>query len=47
MNLETRFTQSQLEKIVNEAAIYMCACPAQVAAEIRRLRQLISYQNDC
>jgi hypothetical protein len=47
MNLETRFSERQLEKIVDEAAVYMCACPAQVAAEIRRLRQLISYQNDC
>ena len=25
----------------------MCACPAQVAEQIRHLRQMIRYQNNC
>lgn len=47
MEPQPRFSNEQLEKIVNEATIYMCACPAQVAEQIRRLRNLIQYQQDC
>lgn len=47
MDLQKKFSDSELEKIVEEAAIYMCACPGQVAAEIRGLRSLIRYQRDC
>lgn len=47
MDLQKKFTDRELEKIVEEAAIYMCACPGQVASEIRGLRNLIRYQRDC
>ena len=47
MNLQNRFKDDELQKIVEEAAIYMCACPGQVADEIRQLRHLIRYQRDC
>lgn len=47
MDLQQRFSDQDLEEIVEEAAIYMCACPGQVANEIRQLRQLIRYQRDC
>lgn len=47
MDLQKTFADSELEKIVEEAAIYMCACPGQVAAEIRGLRNLIRYQRAC
>ena len=47
MNLQNRFKDDELLKIVEEAAIYMCACPGQVADEIRQLRYLIRYQRDC
>lgn len=47
MQLQKTFTEEQLEKIIEEATIYMCACPAQVAEQIRHLRHLIRYQNDC
>lgn len=47
MHLQTRYSDQQLENIVDEATIYMCACPAQVAVELRHLRQLYRYQNDC
>lgn len=40
MTLEQRFSDLQLEEIIEEAAIYMCACPGQVAAELRNLRSL-------
>lgn len=47
MDLQKRFADHELEKIVDEAAIYMCACPGQVAREISGLRHLIRYQRDC
>lgn len=47
MDLQKKFNDSELETIVEEAAIYMCACPGQVASEIRGLRCLIRYQRDC
>jgi hypothetical protein len=47
MDLQKKFSDSDLEKIVEEAAIYMCACPGQVATQIRELRSLIHYQRDC
>lgn len=42
-----RFSSDDLERIVDEGMIYMCACPAQVAKEIRLLRELIAYQEAC
>lgn len=47
MDLQTGFTEHELEKIIEEAMLYMCACPGQVATEIRRLRELIRYQRNC
>ncbi|MDP3439209.1 MAG: hypothetical protein Q8R95_06380 [Azonexus sp.] len=45
--MEMRYTSQQLEKIVDEATIYMCACPAQVAVQLRHLRELYRYQTRC
>ncbi|MDP3637472.1 MAG: hypothetical protein U0989_18820 [Azonexus sp.] len=45
--MEMRYTSQQLEKIVDEATIYMCACPAQVAVQLRYLRELYRYQTRC
>ena len=47
MDLPQRFTLGQIETIMEEAAIYMCACPAQVCREILNLRKLYQYQLDC
>jgi hypothetical protein len=47
MELQQNYRDDELEKIVQEAILYMCACPCQVAAEIRQLRQLIHYQRNC
>ena len=47
MDLQQRFSDEQLHQIVEEASIYMCACPGQVANELRQLRYLIRYQRDC
>lgn len=45
--LEKRFDDHALEQIIEEASIYMCACPAQVAVQLRSLRELYRYQNKC
>lgn len=47
MELQHRFSDAELARIVEEATLYMCACPGQVAAEIHRLRELFRYQQRC
>jgi hypothetical protein len=47
MNLQKRFSDQELEQIVEEATIYMCACPGQVAVQLRSLRELFRYQSQC
>lgn len=47
MDLPKRFSEEQLTQIVEEATIYMCACPAQVAVQVRHLRGLFDYQRAC
>lgn len=47
MELKKNYSDRQLEKIVDEATIAMCACPAQVAGMISKLRQLFAYQQNC
>lgn len=47
MKLEQRFTHAQLVSIIDEAMIYMCACPAQVCKELMNLRNLFEYQAAC
>lgn len=45
--LSQRFSEAQLHAIIEQAVIYMCACPAQVAEQILNLRGLFSYQKQC
>lgn len=47
VDYEERFTDEELEQIISEALIYMCACPAQLAETIRSTRRLYRYQLDC
>lgn len=47
INFDERFTDAELVSIVEQGMIYMCACPAQVAEEVRRLRKLVKYQQLC
>ncbi len=42
-----KFSEQELTSIIEESLIYMCACPAQVAEQVRHLRHLIAYQNNC
>ncbi len=45
--MEQQFTNEQLIQIIDEALIYMCACPAQVAKQLLELRKLYEYQMQC
>ena len=45
--LSIRYTNVQLEQILEEAMIYMCACPAQVSEQLLLLRKLFEYQSSC
>jgi hypothetical protein len=47
MHYEERFTDEQLSSIVEQGMVYMCACPAQVAEAVRKLRELRRYQMRC
>ena len=47
MTYVERFSDAELEKIVEEGLIYMCACPAQVAETTRKVRGLYRYQMNC
>lgn len=45
--LEAKFSAAELIKILEQAAIYDCACPAQICKQIGSLRSLYSYQEHC
>ena len=47
MEYEERYTDAELVKVIEQAMIYMCACPAQVADSVRKLRELYRYQAAC
>ena len=45
--MKQQFTDQQMMLIVEESLMYMCACPAQVAQQVRQLRSLYRYQSEC
>jgi len=47
MQYEERFSDAELGTIIEEGMIYMCACPAQLAEALRKLRELHRYQMRC
>ena len=47
MIYEERFTDAELYSIIEQGMIYMCACPAQVADGVRKLRDIYDYQLKC
>ena len=44
---QTRYTDEELRTIIDQGTIYMCACPCQVAVQLRHLRELYRYQTKC
>jgi hypothetical protein len=47
MDYEERYSDAELSHIIEQGFIYMCACPAQVAQAIQKLRQVYRYQVAC
>ena len=45
--MKEQFNSSQLSKVIDQALIYQCACPAQVCKAIFELRELFDYQMNC
>ena len=45
--MDIRFSDKQLNSIRDQALIYQCACPAQVATSISELRRLHIMQGAC
>lgn len=45
--MKTRFSAVQISKIIDQALVYQCACPAQVATTLLELRDLFDYQQKC
>jgi hypothetical protein len=45
--MKMRFSAVQVSKIIDQALVYQCACPAQVATTILELRDLHDYQLKC
>jgi hypothetical protein len=44
---EERYTDDELNYIIEQGLIFMCACPGQVAATVRNLRSTLRYQYNC
>ena len=41
------FNAAQISKVIDQALVYQCACPAQVCRAIFELRDLYEYQMNC
>lgn len=45
--LNTVFSNEDLEKLLDQTVFYNCFCPGQVAGLARDIRDLHKYQQDC
>jgi hypothetical protein len=45
--MKQQFDASSLSRIIDQALVYQCACPAQVCRSILELRELYDYQRNC
>ena len=45
--MDRSYSDEQLLRIIDQAMIYQCACPAQVASVMRELRRVDTYQQAC
>jgi hypothetical protein len=45
--MHQHFDTLQISKIIDQALVYQCACPAQVCRAIFELRELYDYQMAC
>ena len=45
--MKEKYNASQVSKVIDQALVYQCACPAQVCRAIFELRELYEYQMNC
>lgn len=45
--MKEQFSPNQISKVIDQALVYQCACPAQVCRTIFELRELHEYQMNC
>ncbi|HWT29171.1 MAG TPA: hypothetical protein VN084_06630 [Methylophilaceae bacterium] len=45
--MKEQFQPAQISKVIDQALVYQCACPAQVCRTIFELRELYEYQMNC
>ena len=45
--MKEHFDAAQISKVIDQALVYQCACPAQVCRAIFELRALYDYQMNC
>lgn len=45
--MDKKFDTLQISRIIDQALVYQCACPAQVCRAIFELRELHEYQLAC
>ncbi|HSF71064.1 MAG TPA: hypothetical protein VLA25_02145 [Methylotenera sp.] len=45
--MKEQFNPAQISKVIDQALVYQCACPAQVCKSIFELRELYEYQINC
>lgn len=45
--MQTKYNDAQLSRVIDQALVYQCACPAQVCRAIFELRELYDYQMKC
>ena len=45
--MKQRFKASQISRVIDQALVYQCACPAQVCKAIFELRELHAYEVQC
>ena len=47
MTLDKRFTDAQIDTICQQGVNASCACPSHLSNEIKNIRSLFHYQNEC
>ncbi len=45
--MQETFDSAQVSKVIDQALMYQCACPAQVCRAIFELRELHQFQMNC
>ena len=45
--MQETFDSAQISKVIDQALLYQCACPAQVCRAIFELRELHAFQMNC